>query len=519
MIFSKLFLVFICGFSFLYLAGCSTNNNESSSSSSTTSISTASNPTTSLEVQSTSTNPTTTSVVETQELENTEEELNRDDVEEKDSFNPDEAPEGEDFEFTEFEARDPELVFDESTAYLYTTNIFAVWGEPINLPIWRTENFTDYEFLGDGLEDLGVWAEDSWTWAPGVIKINPNKWIVFYTARVAGTTDDPAYPAGVQCIGKAISSGPGTLYTDSSFIDSSEVPFICQESLGGSIDASPFRDEDGSLWLVWKADTNAPHIAGTACLYAQKLSPNGENLLGSPTNILCKDQSWEEPLIENPDFFRDGVGDLWLSYSAGWWDSDSYSTGLASCASPLGPCEKEGQWLSSGDGLVGPGGVTFASDGEDDYIVVCSWEGGAGFDEGGTGVTGVVQMARVISHIRSDEDVTVTLDGRCYTTPPITEETTTGEINLELEPITSVQELARPALQLERRIDLGDRGQLDQSDLSETPGSSLQPELIQPGDNLFDEDDESETPGSSLQPELIQPGDNLFENPRNLTPP
>ena len=95
-------------------------------------------------------------------------------------------------------------------------------------------------------------------------------------------------------------------------------------------------------------------------------------------------------------------------------------------------------------------------------------------------------MARVISHIRSDEDVTVTLDGRCYTTPPITEETTTGELNLELEPITSVQELARPTLQLERRIDLRDGTQPNRADLSETPESSLQPELIQPGDDLFE---------------------------------
>ena len=485
--FKKSLLTLICTFLLLLFVGCSTDSNQNSLSVSTTSKSPSPNPTTSLVVQTTSTTSVaTTSTTEDQILEKAEEELNQEEPEEKESFNPDEAPEGEDFEFTSFEARDPELVFDESTAYLYTTNIFAVWGEPINLPVWRTEDFTDYEFLGDGLEELGVWAEDSWTWAPGVIKINPNKWIVFYTARMEGTTDDPAYPAGVQCIGKAISSGPGTQFTDSSFIDSSEVPFICQEALGGSIDASPFRDEDGSLWLVWKADTNAPHIAGTACLYAQKLSSNGENLLGSPANILCKDQSWEEPLIENPDFFRDGVGDLWLSYSAGWWDSDSYSTGLASCASPLGPCEKEGQWLSTADGLVGPGGVTFASDGEDDYIVVCSWEGGAGFDEGGTGVTGVVQMARVISHIRSEEEITVTLDGRCYTTPPITEQTTNGELDLELERVTSIQSLSRPTLQLERRIDLGDRAPLTESDLLETPGSSLQPELIQPGDTLFE---------------------------------
>ena len=95
-------------------------------------------------------------------------------------------------------------------------------------------------------------------------------------------------------------------------------------------------------------------------------------------------------------------------------------------------------------------------------------------------------MARVISHIRSEEEITVTLDGRCYTTPPITEQTTNGELDLELEIVTSIQSLSRPTLQLERRIDLGDRAPLTESDLLETPGSSLQPELIQPGDTLFE---------------------------------
>ena len=460
---------------FLYVTGCSANEEQKSLSTSTTL-----NITTTTEVKNTS---TTSSIIIEETLEETttpqtEEDLNSDgelsEPEEKDPLNPDEAPEGGDFQFTEFEARDPELVFDQSVGYLYTTNIFGPWGGAFNLPVWKTEDLTDWEYLGDGLEDLGVWAEDRWTWAPGVIKINSSKWIAFYTARMVGTTDDPAYPAGVQCIGKAIGSSP-----EGQFIDSSDTPFICQESLGGSIDASPFEDEDGSLWIVWKADSNAPHIGGTACLYVQKLSTNGENLLDSPTNILCKDQSWENPLIENPDFFRDGAGDLWLSYSAGWWDSASYSTGLASCASPLGPCEKEGQWLSSGDGLVGPGGVTFASDGEDDYVVVCSWEGGAGFDEGGTGVTGVVQMARVVSHIRSQEEITVTLDGRCYTTAPITEETRNEGRYVELEQVTSIQALSRPTLQLERRVDSIDRTRLEQDDSSET-------ELIQPEDDLFE---------------------------------
>ncbi len=190
---SIFFAIFLC------VVGCSANNEQESLPATTTEIQNLSTTSSAL-VEETLEETTSTQVEE-----NLDNDAELSEIEEKGPLNPDEAPEGEDFQFTDFEARDPELVFDGSTAYLYTTNIFADWGKSINLPIWKTENFTEYEFLGDGLEELGAWAEEEWTWAPGVIEINPNKWIVFYTARMTGTTDDPAYPAGVQCIGKAIS--------------------------------------------------------------------------------------------------------------------------------------------------------------------------------------------------------------------------------------------------------------------------------------------------------------------------
>jgi len=302
-----------------------------------------------------------------------------------------------DFLFTGFESRDPEMVFDGDFAYLYATNVFP-WGEPINLPTWRTQDFGFWEWVADTLPDLGAWAEEGNTWAPGVFE-SGDTWVAFYTARVKGTTSDYRYPAGVQCIGRASAAEPY-----GPFVDPDPEPFICQESLGGSIDPSPFTDTDGSQWLVWKADTNAPHINGTACIYVQQLTDDGQDLTGSASELLCKDQDWEYPLIENPDFYRDDDGVLWMSYSAGWWDSDTYSTGLATCDGPDGPCEKEGQWLATDEELTGPGGVTFVSDGEDDYVVACSWEGGAGFGEGGVGQAAVKKLIHLTAMIKTAKD-------------------------------------------------------------------------------------------------------------------
>ena len=41
------------------------------------------------------------------------------------------------------------------------------------------------------------------------------------------------------------------------FIDRSSEPLIFQHRRGGSIDPSPFVDDDGRAYLLWKSDDNA----------------------------------------------------------------------------------------------------------------------------------------------------------------------------------------------------------------------------------------------------------------------
>jgi len=275
---------------------------------------------------------------------------------------------------TDFEAADPELVVDGADIYLYSTNTF-VFGNPLNLPVRKLE-FPEWKHYGDAMPELGSWAEEGNTWAPGVHEVD-GRWVVYYTARVAGTTDDPAFPAGEQCIGVAVADEPS-----GPFVDSFDTPFVCQHDLGGSIDASPFTDVDGSMWLTWKSDSNAPHIGGVSQLHSQQLTADGLGLVGLPTVILVVDQSWEQPLIENPDFVRHSDGTLMLAYSAGWWAGRSYSTGTALCTSPAGGCVKAGQWLTTTHDLVGPGGASFLTIGGSQFVAFHTWHGGAVFNEG-----------------------------------------------------------------------------------------------------------------------------------------
>jgi hypothetical protein len=159
---------------------------------------------------------------------------------------------------------------------------------------------------------------------------------------------------------------------------------VCQHDLGGTIDASPFVDpSDGTPYLLFKSDTNAPHIGGTARLFSQQLDPSGTALVGQPVELVRTSESWEQPLIENPDMFRSADGRLWLTYSANWWPTTRYSTGLASCATPMGPCTKLGQWLSSDDGYHGPGGLSFLDDQGRPVVAFHQWAGGTTFEQGG----------------------------------------------------------------------------------------------------------------------------------------
>ena len=184
-------------------------------------------------------------------------------------------------ELTGLDAPDPEVVISGDSYYLFATNGWSGKGF-YNVPVWKSSNLESWEWAGDALPKVGSWAQGLFTWAPGVLETETG-WVLYYTARVKGTTEDPAFPAGEQCIGVATSDKP-----QGPFVDRNDEPFICQHSLGGSIDPSPFVDRDGKFWLLWKSDTNAPHVEGEVKIYSQELSRNGTSLIGEPKAILVR---------------------------------------------------------------------------------------------------------------------------------------------------------------------------------------------------------------------------------------
>ncbi|GAA4027807.1 glycoside hydrolase family 43 protein [Sphingomonas rosea] len=181
----------------------------------------------------------------------------------------------------------------------------------------------------DAMPSLAPWVKPGFTWAPEVMKVGAT-YLLYYTANHAKQDK--------QCIGVAQSASPR-----GPFVDRSDAPLVCQFELGGSIDASPFRDKDGKLYLYWKADGN--RIGKRSRLWGAELAADGKTLAGQPRDIgLTDEDEWEQKVIEAPTMLRvpEGYAMLFSGGYFGWNDNQRlspYAMNWARCAGPLGPCK------------------------------------------------------------------------------------------------------------------------------------------------------------------------------------
>jgi beta-xylosidase len=225
---------------------------------------------------------------------------------------------------------DPHIVEHNGRFVAYSTN----YG--LNLPMLTSRDLINWSPVMrpddpskplDGMPQLAPWVEKDRTWAPEVMQVGGN-WLLYYTARHRRRE--------VQCLGVAVADNPL-----GPFRDSSAEPLVCQYGEGGTIDANPFRDTDGKLYLYYKSDGNA--VGRRTYIWGQRLSDDGMKVLGTPVALIKDDKAWEWKLVEAPAMVRSPVG-YQMFYSAAYygWDPKErlsrYSTGYAQCSGPLGPC-------------------------------------------------------------------------------------------------------------------------------------------------------------------------------------
>lgn len=260
-----------------------------------------------------------------------------------------------------FDFPDPHVLRVGTDYYAYSTNAGTS-----NIPVIRSTDLARWKRVGDALPALPAWAQLNFgnAWAPGVIALADDDYRLFFVARDR--------EGDRQCIGVARGTDP-----TGPFADESERALVCQLEIGGSIDPYPFRDADGSLWLLWKNDGNC--CAKQVSLWAQRLAPDAMSLVGEPTLLISRDRTWELPLIENPALVR-ADGRYYLFYSANWWAGPDYAVGYAVCETVTGPCRKpvDGPIFRYSPEATGPGGEAFFDDPAGNlWMAYHAWTGAA----------------------------------------------------------------------------------------------------------------------------------------------
>jgi beta-xylosidase len=251
-----------------------------------------------------------------------------------------------------------------------------------NVPMASSPDLVHWSFVTDpatgrrrdALPRLGAWAKQGFTWAPEVLPLG-GKYLLYYTASDIRRKS--------QCVGVAVADEPL-----GPFVDHSPSPLVCQTELGGTIDADPFHDDDGKLYLYFKNDGN--RIGQHTALWGQQLTPDGLSLVGQSVELIHDDKPWEQKLVEAPTMVHSPIGyELFFSAAYFGWNADQnlspYGMGYASCDRPLGPCRKspENPILHSFNDreagcLSGPGHQSIFAVGARRFISFHAWEASSG---------------------------------------------------------------------------------------------------------------------------------------------
>jgi beta-xylosidase len=252
---------------------------------------------------------------------------------------------------------DPFVLRVDDTYYAYSTSSGSA-----NIPIITSNDLVEWRYIGDALPALPPWVSlGVGVWAPAVLPTDAG-YVLYYTPEVE--------ELGRRCISRAVGDAPDGLY-----VDDSEEPLVCQTDLGGSIDPYAFVDVDGTPYLLWKNDGNCCGLP--VKIWIQALSEDGLSLVGSPVELIERDQAWERPLIENPAMWQH-EGNYYLFYSGNRWESHEYAVGYAVCEAITGPCEKPQAEpiFSFTPEVMGPGGETLFTDTENNlWMAYHAWTG------------------------------------------------------------------------------------------------------------------------------------------------
>lgn len=243
------------------------------------------------------------------------------------------------------------------------------------LPVLRSSDLVSWEHAGEVLPPPGAGRAH---WAPEVAYDNGRFFLYYSTGGHEGE--------GHQLRVAVASSPSGPFEADHHVLDA-EDPF--------TIDAHPFRDDDGRWYLFYSRDFLDGERVGTGIVVDRLVDM--ASLAGERATVIRPhaewhlyerarrwyDRVWDWYTVEGP-FVRKHDGRYWCFYSGGAWKAENYGIGSAVADHPMGPYEPvdgadAADVLRTVPGkVVGPGhgSVAVAPDNLVEYIVYHAWDVG-----------------------------------------------------------------------------------------------------------------------------------------------
>lgn len=252
---------------------------------------------------------------------------------------------------------DPGFIDVDATYYAFATNTGGR-----NIPIATSPDFNIWTVTGqDALPSVPSWSVGQ-IWAPDVIRLDDGTFVMYFAAAHKEDTFK-------HCVGTA------TSFTVQGPFIPSDTPLACPRAQGGAIDPGAFRDNDGSLYVVYKIDGNSLGGGGmcgnedgshSTPIMLQKLHRDGVTADGEATQVLDRG-AFGGPLIEAPSLIVNS-GTYFLFFSSNCYNGPYYDTSYATANSIGGPYTKSTTpLLVTGDNngaLNSPGGAAAAPDGK-----------------------------------------------------------------------------------------------------------------------------------------------------------
>ena len=202
------------------------------------------------------------------------------------------------------------------------------------LPIWSSEDLVTWTFVRGA---VARGAEGAWNlhnfWAPEVL-VHEGRYWLYYTAKQF--PDDKNHS---NRVGLAVSDRP-------------EGPF---EDLGvlvkhAALDASPFRDADGTLWLYYVTEYGNERGLAPGRIWVDRLLDPAH--VADQATQLIDLHFWQE----GPVMHRQQDGRYRLTYSIGAWTNDTYRVVQAVSDRPNGPFVESDRVIMQSTAVVkGPG--------------------------------------------------------------------------------------------------------------------------------------------------------------------